>query len=131
MAEVAPDSKNLVVDWAPVNAEGNKPSPRGGHSAVAVGSSIVVFGGHGYNGKFEYYNDTHIFDGDTGTWHNVRCSGVLPEPRYGHSVVVVGNRMFLFGGKGQGTIFRDVHFLDLEEWAWVPVSSTSTGPSPR
>lgn len=129
------DSGNapLVVDWAQVKGEGSKPVPRGGHSAVAVESNLVIFGGHAYsgNGKFEYFNDTHLFDGETGMWHNVQCSGELPQPRYGHSVTLVGNRMFLFGGKGAATLFRDIFFLDLEEWAWVPVSSTSQGPSPR
>ena len=40
--------------------------------------------------------------------------------------------MFLFGGKGaKGELFRDVYFLDLVKWTWVPVSSTTSGPSPR
>ena len=39
--------------------------------------------------------------------------------------------MFLFGGKGEGGVMRDIHFLDLVEWTWVPVSATSAGPSPR
>ena len=64
-------------------------------------------------------------------WHSVHCGGELPLARYGHSVALVGNRMFMFGGKGEGTTFRDVHFLDLIQWTWVPVSSTSAGPSPR
>ena len=58
-------------------------------------SSLVVFGGHAYGGKgaFEYYNDTHLFDAESGRWHNVRCSGELPAPRYGHSVVLVRTRL--------------------------------------
>ena len=51
--------------------------------------------------------------------------------RYGHSVALVGNRMYIFGGKGEAGLLRDMHFLDLEKWAWVPVSSTTAGPSPR
>ena len=44
----------------------------------------------------------------------------------------VGSRMFLFGGKGEkGALFRDLFFLDLVKWTWVPVSSTTEGPSPR
>ena len=43
----------------------------------------------------------------------------------------VGSRMFLFGGKGESGVMRDIHFLDLVEWTWVPVSATSAGPSPR
>jgi hypothetical protein len=39
--------------------------------------------------------------------------------------------MFIFGGKGESGLLRDMHFLDLDSWAWVPVSSTTAGPSPR
>jgi N-acetylneuraminic acid mutarotase len=124
---------NLVLEWAPIAPEGDKPVPRGGHSAVAADSTLVVFGGHSYGGegKFYYYNDTHLFDAETGIWHSVHCGGELPQARYGHSVALVGNRMFMFGGKGETSTFRDVHFLDLIQWTWVPVSSTSAGPSPR
>jgi host cell factor len=134
MAQQLDSTKNLDVDWAPIQPEGEKPVPRGGHSAVSAESSLVIFGGHSYGGdsKFFYYNDTHLFDAETCTWHNVKCSGELPAPRYGHSVALVGSRMFVFGGKGEGgALFRDVHFLDLVTWAWIPVSSTTAGPSPR
>lgn len=40
--------------------------------------------------------------------------------------------MFVVGGKGQnGQLYRDVHFLDLVDWTWVEVNTTSTGPSSR
>mmetsp|Transcript_60187 Transcript_60187/g.136076 ORF Transcript_60187/g.136076 Transcript_60187/m.136076 type:complete len:335 (+) Transcript_60187:36-1040(+) len=127
-------SEELVIDWAPIQPEGEKPTPRGGHTTVAVDSNLVVFGGTAYGGegKFLYFNDVHIFDADTGMWHAIRCKGELPEPRFGHSATLVGNQMFVFGGKGEGgKLFRDVFFLDLVSWSWVPVSSASVGPSPR
>jgi N-acetylneuraminic acid mutarotase len=124
---------NLVLEWMPIASEGDKPVPRGGHTAVAAEATIVIFGGHSYggNGKFFYYNDTYLFDVDTGVWHNVTCGGELPQARYGHTAVLVGNRMFIFGGKGEKGSLRDIYFLDLLQWTWVPVSSTSAGPSPR
>jgi hypothetical protein len=60
------------------------------------------------------------------------CSGDIPAPRYGHSACIIGSRMFIFGGKGEnGTVFKDVAFLDLLEWIWIPVSTLSDGPCPR
>jgi hypothetical protein len=40
--------------------------------------------------------------------------------------------MFVFGGKGPGdTVYKDVYFLDLIEWVWVPVNVISEMPQPR
>ena len=60
------------------------------------------------------------------------CSGEIPPERYGHSAQIIGSRMFIFGGKGpNGAMYKDVYFLDLVEWIWVPVSTLATGPQPR
>ena len=37
--------------WAFPQIEGVPPSPRGGHSATLTGASLVIFGGHYYEGK--------------------------------------------------------------------------------
>ena len=40
--------------------------------------------------------------------------------------------MFVFGGRGaKGVCYKDVYFLDLLEWVWVPVSTISSGPRAR
>jgi hypothetical protein len=40
--------------------------------------------------------------------------------------------MFIFGGKGpRDIVYKDVYFLDLIEWVWVPVNTISNAPSPR
>jgi host cell factor len=40
--------------------------------------------------------------------------------------------MFIFGGKGpNGAYYKDIYFLDLVEWIWVPVSTLTQGPSAR
>ena len=95
---------------------------------------LVIFGGHAYlgNGEFEYLNDTWVLDSPTLTWQQVLPHGTPPDKRYGASCQIVGSRMFVFGGRGpNGQLYRDMFFLDLVEWTWVPVSATSSGPSPR
>jgi len=39
--------------------------------------------------------------------------------------------MFIFGGKGKNGLLNDVMFLDLLQWAWVPVNTLIQGPSSR
>jgi hypothetical protein len=65
-------------------------------------------------------------------WHKVTCNGEVPGPRYGHCTHILGSRMFIFGGKGpKDTVYKDVYFLDMLEWVWVPVNTISNSPPPR
>lgn len=65
-------------------------------------------------------------------WHKMSCSGDIPPARYGHTACIIGSRMFVFGGKGEnGNIYKDIYFLDLVEWIWIPVSTLSSGPCGR
>eukprot|EP01041_Mallomonas_annulata_P013604 gene13604-28896_t len=110
------------------------PSSRGGSTIVHADGKLVVFGGHYFegNGIFKYVDETWLFDIENVAWHNMTCSGEIPSPRYGHSAQIVGSRMFIFGGKGpNGILYKDICFLDLVEWIWVPVSTLSLGPSAR
>jgi len=91
------------------------PSPRGGHSATLWEVSIVVFGGHYYAGKqkgYKYLNDTYILNVNTNRWSKNKISGTPPSPRYQHSAILAGSRIIIFGGKGEKTVFRDLHALD-------------------
>jgi len=83
-------------------------------------------------GLFKYVDETWLFDTEKVLWYSMPCSGDIPAARYGHSAQIVGSRMFIFGGKGaNGAMFKDVFFLDLVEWIWVPVNTLSQGPSAR
>lgn len=51
--------------WAYPVIEGVSPCTRGGHSATLCGASIVIFGGHYYEGEqkgYIYLNDTYVLD---------------------------------------------------------------------
>ena len=122
-----------ILDYAVTVIDGDRPSARGGHTATMAENQIVIFGGSCYTtgGQFAYFNDTFVLDTENRVWHKVQCSGDTPAPRYGHSVELVGSRMFVFGGRGESGPLRDTSFLDLVEWTWVPISVTSACPSPR
>mmetsp|Transcript_10166 Transcript_10166/g.13986 ORF Transcript_10166/g.13986 Transcript_10166/m.13986 type:complete len:343 (-) Transcript_10166:92-1120(-) len=114
--------------------EDKTPTGRGGSSVVFANGKLVLFGGHYFNegDKFEYLNETWLLDVEKLIWHKISCSGEIPGPRYGHSAQILGSRMFLFGGKGPNSIvYKDVYFLDLVEWVWVPVKAISASPLAR
>ena len=115
----------MIVDrkwlWAFPQIEGVPPSPRGGHSATLTGASLVIFGGHFYEGKqagFTYLNDTHVLDVNSSRWFKPKISGTPPPARYGHTAVLAGARIIVFGGKGQKGVFRDLHALDPITMTW-------------
>jgi hypothetical protein len=65
-------------------------------------------------------------------WHQPRCDGEPPAGRYGHSVTVVGSRIFLFFGRSEGgALHRDVYALDTSNWRWSVVKTTTSAPQGR
>lgn len=135
MSTAAPSSGGMSFSMhKPLIPTGKLPSGRGGSSVVHADGKLVVFGGHYFEGneKFTYLDETWLMDVERLAWYKMTCSGQLPGPRYGHSAHIFGSRMFIFGGKGPGGIcYKDVYFLDLVEWIWVPVVAVTPGPTPR
>ena len=110
------------------------PTPRGGHSATLTGASLVIFGGHYYEGQetgFTYLNDTHVLDVNSSRWIKPKISGTPPPSRYGHSAILAGARIIIFGGKGSKTVFRDLHALDPLTMTWYQGPEGGGAPAAR
>lgn len=123
--------------WARPLIEGTLPSPRGGHTATLVDDRLFIFGGHKYGGAkegFIYHNDLHVLHLKKNQWLDLpRHKGTAPKPRYGHSAVLVGKKIVVFGGKGEkGKYFADLHALETDSLAWYQgPQSQPNAPSPR
>ena len=94
----------------------------------------MIFGGHYYEGKqsgFTYLNDTHVLDVNSSRWIKPRISGTPPPPRYGHTAVLAGARIIIFGGKGSNTVFRDLHALDPLTMTWFQGPEGGGAPASR
>ena len=62
-------------------------------------------------------------------------SGTAPSPRFGHGQCVVGQSLYVFGGR-QGTaidekLLNDMHMLDTVSGVWTEVSTSGDPPCPR
>ena len=68
---------------------------RRGHTSVAVGKKIYVFGGYSCNVRSE------VFDTETGQWASI---APMKIPRYSFGAVAVGNKIFAVGGIITGKI---------------------------
>ena len=87
-----------------------------------TGASLVIFGGHFYSGQgegFVYLNDTHVLDVNASRWIKPQISGTPPSKRYGHTAILAGSRIIIFGGKGEKqNVYRDLHALDPVTMTW-------------
>lgn len=84
-------------EWHTPNAIGTIPVGRRSHSAFVYNNLLWVFGG--YNGIMDqHFNDLYCFDPKVNTWCRVTAKGVVPRARRRQVCLVVGKRLFLFGG---------------------------------
>lgn len=100
-------------------SEGGDIPARAGHSTVQAGGSLFTFGGQDDdNNKLD---DVWRFDTAANTWSKCEQEeGALkPTPRCGHTAVVVGGKMFVFGGILELTKeLNDLCIFDINSGKW-------------
>ncbi|KAH7320431.1 hypothetical protein B0J17DRAFT_685680 [Rhizoctonia solani] len=111
-------------------APGNEPPPkRTGHVLVTHENKIYIFGGT--DGAF-HYNDTWCFDMHTRTWSELTCIGFIPVPREGHAAALVGDVMYVFGGRGvDGKDLGDLGSFKISNHRWYMFQNMGPQPSGR
>jgi len=93
-----------------------------------VGRGLLAFGGKS-NG---YRNDLWAFNIEHQTWHKIEPKGKLPDPRYGHTATLLGNRMYIFGGyDNNASACNDLWEFSLDNFAWTKVEIASERPPSR
>lgn len=139
--------------WFPIpRGDGIWPSARHNHSAVEFAAQLVIFGG---SDNTSMNNDLYVYSllpsaavltstaAVTPTasdalssfvWTKVPHVTKWPPPRHGHTAVVVGEEMIVFGGhstdaKGR-RFLNDVWALNLSEWTWRQLISPSPAAPP-
>uniref|UniRef100_A0A182VUX6 K Homology domain-containing protein n=1 Tax=Anopheles minimus TaxID=112268 RepID=A0A182VUX6_9DIPT len=106
--------------WYTPKTTGEIPVGRRSHSAFTYNNKIYIFAG--YNGNIDkHFNDLYCFDPERNVWRQVTPQGQAPRARRRQSCLVIGKRMYLFGGtcptnNGDPSSFdySDTHVLDFE-----------------
>ncbi|XP_043087605.1 tip elongation aberrant protein 1 [Puntigrus tetrazona] len=99
------------------------------HSAAALGDNIYVFGGL-LNGVPT--DDLMMFNTVSLNWMPIKATGALPPARYDHSLAVVCEQIFMFGGSSEdGSQSRDMHALNTETLVWEQCKVKGEGPVVR
>jgi Galactose oxidase, central domain len=90
--------------------------PRGKSEALFLPrfSFVTLFCSFGGPDGQYHYNDTWLFDISTRQWTELQCTGYIPSPREGHAAALVGDIMYIFGGRGvDGADLSDLTAINL------------------
>ncbi|GBC06482.1 hypothetical protein RclHR1_06870013 [Rhizophagus clarus] len=119
-----------------VKTTGNIPSPRSGHTHIRVGSNLIVFGGKLENIEEKPDYNLYVLNIGTKEWTKPSIKGVTPLGRHGHTSVLVGSMMYVFGGCIDGCYLNDLvafdtKFLDFNEGSWEFIDPIGESPPGR
>ncbi|XP_073100663.1 uncharacterized protein [Elaeis guineensis] len=116
--------------WTNIEAKGDIPAARSGHTVIRAGPALILFGGEDVKGR--KLNDLHMFDLKSLTWLPLRYTGTGPSPRSYHVAALYDDRiLFVFGGQSKSRILNDLYSLDFESMVWTRVKTCGHHPSPR
>ncbi|CAN6356378.1 unnamed protein product [Urochloa humidicola] len=116
--------------WSIVEAKGDIPAARSGHTVIRAGATLILFGGEDTKGKKRH--DLHMFDLKSSTWLPLNYKGAGPSPRSNHVAALYDDRILLiFGGHSKSKTLNDLYSLDFETMVWSRVKTYGQHPSPR
>ncbi|KAF3941378.1 hypothetical protein ABW19_dt0205239 [Dactylella cylindrospora] len=103
---------NLGVYPVVTTAEG--PGPRVGHASLLVGNAFIVFGGDTKMSEEDRLDETlYLLNTSSRQWSRAQPNGARPAGRYGHTLNILGSKLYVFGGQAEGAFFNDLMAFDL------------------
>lgn len=95
-------------------AEG--PGPRVGHASLLVGNAFIVYGGDTKIEDSDVLDETlYLLNTSTRHWSRALPAGPRPSGRYGHSLNILGSKIYIFGGQVEGYFMNDLAAFDLNQ----------------
>ena len=93
-----------TLKWTQIREPG--PSSRAGHSLVAIGPDIFMFGDNNLKDNALYRYSTY-----SGKWSKIETRGMIPIPRRFFTMVSVDAKIFVYGGETVD-IFTETYVMD-------------------
>jgi len=114
-----------------ITITGTLPTKRHQHTMVVLNNKIYIFGGFsGINGVFSNFNDFYEIDIEQSTSTELTITGTLPSARNEHTMVVLNNKIYIFGGFG-GTHLNNFYKIDIEQSTSTELNISGTLPTAR
>ncbi|KAL4942494.1 hypothetical protein BDV06DRAFT_192132, partial [Aspergillus oleicola] len=154
------ESSSGNLSCFPIATVSEGPGPRVGHASLLVGNAFIVFGGDTKVDENDTLDDT-LYLLNTCMRHNshhtiCNCQkqltptapasrqwsrsippGPKPTGRYGHTLNILGSKLYVFGGQVEGYFFNDLVAFDLNQlqapnnkWEFLIKNSHEGGPPP-
>ncbi|XP_027100563.1 kelch domain-containing protein 3-like [Coffea eugenioides] len=106
------DADSLV--WCKLNTTGQLLPPRAGHTTVALGKYLFVFGG--FSDEQNLYDDVYVLDMENGAWTKVMATGEGPSARFSMAGEVLdpymgGVLVFMGGCNKNLEALADMYYL--------------------
>ncbi|TGJ82823.1 hypothetical protein E0Z10_g5945 [Xylaria hypoxylon] len=100
----------------PLATAAEAPGPRVGHSSLLVGNAFIVYGGDTKIDETDVLDETlYLLNTSTRQWSRALPAGIRPSGRYGHSLNIVGSKIYIFGGQVEGYFMNDLSAFDLNQ----------------
>lgn len=115
--------------WNFITPASSSPPARTNHTVITHNDKLYLFGGT--DGK-RWYNDTWCYDPAFNTWTELKCTGFVPEPCEGHAATIVGDIMYVLGGRSSES--KDLGLLSaliIPSQKWFNFQNMGPGPTPR
>ncbi|CZS91855.1 related to cell polarity protein tea1p [Rhynchosporium agropyri] len=127
---------NMACYPLATTAEG--PGPRVGHASLLVGNAFIVYGGDTKMDDSDTLDETlYLLNTSTRQWSRAVPAGPRPSGRYGHSLNILGSKIYVFGGQVEGYFMNDLVAFDLNQlqvptnrWEMLIRNSEEGGPPP-
>lgn len=98
----------------PIATVSEGPGPRVGHASLIVGNAFIVFGGDTQQEDTDVLDDTlYLLNTNSRQWSRASPPGRRPAGRYGHTLNILGSKIYIFGGQVEGMFYNDLIAFDL------------------
>lgn len=92
----------------------------------------VIFNRFGGTNGLTWFNDVWSYDPRTNQWTQLDCIGYIPSPREGHAAALVGDVMYIFGGRNsEGEDLGDLAAFRISSKRWYTFQNMGPSPSRR
>ncbi|KAL4951429.1 hypothetical protein BDW69DRAFT_196446 [Aspergillus filifer] len=132
------ESSSGNLSCFPIATVSEGPGPRVGHASLLVGNAFIVFGGDTKVDENDTLDDTlYLLNTSSRQWSRSIPPGPKPTGRYGHTLNILGSKLYVFGGQVEGYFFNDLVAFDLNQlqapntkWEFLIKNSHEGGPPP-